>query len=129
MTRFNLATLPAIERQRIELDKRASFLMWSLVLQQPRRRNEPPMTRPEIGRELLDQRDISAELHAWFRDRLNHYLAHYKRERDGDREGMPQAPLPDVFGIYQGDTEFELMGKECVTMKKAPPERGNRSSN
>ena len=56
MTRFNLATLPAIERQRIELDKRASFLMWSLVLQQPRKRGEPPMTRPEIGRELLDQR-------------------------------------------------------------------------
>lgn len=111
MTRFNLATLPAIERQRIELDKRASFLMWSLVLQQPRKRGEQPMTRPEITRELLDQRDISDELYAWFRDRLNHYMAHYKRERDGTIEELPQAPLTDVFGIYQGDTEFKDMGK------------------
>lgn len=113
MTGFNLAALPAIERQRLELDKRASFLMWSLVLQQPRKRGEPPITRPEIGRELLDQRDISDELHAWFRDRLNHYLSHYKRERDGDREEMPLAPLPDVFGIYQGNTEFDEMGKKA----------------
>ncbi len=111
MTRFNLATLPAIERQRIELDKRASFLMWSLVLQQPRKRNEQPMTRAEINRELLDQRDISTELHAWFRDRLNHYMIHYKRERDGTIEELPQAPLAEVFDIYAGDTEFKDMGK------------------
>ncbi len=111
MTGFNLAARPTIERQRLELDKRASFLMWSLVLQQPRKRGEPPMTRPEIGRELLDQRDISDELHAWFRDRLNHYMAHYKRERDGTIEELPQAPLAEVFDIYAGDTEFKDMGK------------------
>jgi hypothetical protein len=110
-TSINLTALPAIERQRVELDKRAAFLMWSLVLQQPRKRGGLPMTRIEISRELLDQRDISGELHAWFRDRLNHYLAHYKRQRDGDREELPQAPLTEVLDIYKGNKPFEKMGR------------------
>lgn len=109
-TSSNLSALPIIERQRIELDKRASFLMWSMVLQQPRKRGEQPMTRPEIGRELLNQRDINAEQYVWFRDRLNHYLTHYKRERDGNRDDITQATLQEVFDIYRGDTEFKDMG-------------------
>jgi hypothetical protein len=124
-TSINLAVLPAVERHRIELDKRASFLMWSLVLQQPRKRGEPPITRIEVGRELLDQRDINTELYAWFRDRINHYMAHYKRERDGDREDIPQAPLPAILDIYKGDKTFEEMDDAVDTDKqKSPSEEG-----
>lgn len=70
----NLAMQPTAERQRIEIDKRASFVMWSMVLEQPRKRNEPPMTRAEINAELQAQQP---EHKAYHQERLRHWRDHY----------------------------------------------------
>lgn len=76
MPSHNLAALPAFDRQRLDIDKRAAFVMWSLVLEQPRSRakDATPMTRREIADEL---QATPAEHHAYHLERLQHWRDHY----------------------------------------------------
>jgi hypothetical protein len=77
---LNLAALPAAERQLIEIDKRAAFVMWSMVLEQPRKKKEAPMTRDEINAELQAQQP---EHKAYHQARLRHWLDHYTSIKTG----------------------------------------------
>lgn len=67
---FNLARLPEQDRQRVELDKQAAFLVWSC--------RRGLANRDDVAKAVNQQ---PAEYQEYFRDRLNHY-----REVKGSHE-------------------------------------------
>ncbi|TNH91121.1 hypothetical protein CF139_04895 [Aeromonas hydrophila] len=67
---FNLARLPEQDRQRVELDKQAAFLVWSC--------RHGRTTREDVAKAVIQQ---PAEYQEYFRERLNHY-----REVKGSHE-------------------------------------------
>ncbi|WP_199438685.1 DUF3283 family protein [Vibrio owensii] len=65
MSEYNIACKPEEERQRIELDKKAAFLIWKL-------RNSK-IVRSVIDREVASIEDL--ETREYFQGRLNYYNA------------------------------------------------------
>ncbi|EGQ9284337.1 DUF3283 family protein [Vibrio parahaemolyticus] len=62
---YNLASLPGAERERIELDKSASFLVWKL--------NAGKVTALDIEAAISNVE--TEELREYFQSRLRHYGA------------------------------------------------------
>lgn len=75
--RCNLAERRTDERAKIDLDKRAAFVMWSMVLDQPRAKGGKPMTRREINDEL---QATPAELYEYHLSRLVHWREYYEQQ-------------------------------------------------
>ena len=75
---YNLADIPLAERQRLEIDKRAAFVMWSMVLEQPRKRGGQPMTRAEINAELQATKANQPEHYEYHLERIRYWRDHYQ---------------------------------------------------
>jgi len=76
----NLAALPLVERQCLEIDKRAAFVMWSKVLEQLRKHSGQPMTKEEINDELQASKANQPEHYEYHLERLSHWRDRYQEQ-------------------------------------------------